>query len=738
MDELIAVNAVVEISTVNFEGYFRIIANDPEFQQVIFTEVYANKCRPQDIGRRLRGVLPPGITQRTARIFDIDRDLIESWSKLEEISAVIVKSEYKLLSSAKLSPSERKIYIERERAMAPFLDPVFLSAMLYQQNGLGRLIATAEKSGACSRPTIYRLWDLLCQFGLASASLNPRFDLSGARGQKRFTKPGGKKVGRKPLETKLYGEKDSQPGMSADWYATVLRVDSKIPRPKPKFSERCDKILLGFSTSLVHSSEGVIKEAPAIWTHPTARQIRHALDDYSRLKKLLDGTTTNHYVKNLRGYHGKSWEGVAGPGHTYAMDSTIGDIYLRSQLNRAWIIGRPVVYIVVDVWSTVVVGFYVCLTGPAWRTAAVGLFCTFAEPTLVEPLRGLRGDTNALHPRPGLPYRVLVDRGEYLSIGARKTGLDLGINFAIAPPRRPDMKGIVEVLNRIAKDDQYSFAPGAFDARRPELELKADPSKSAFTLPEYTQHLAWLFTMYNLRLTRRHRMDATMVAAGISPSPAGLWKFGHDVGIGYRKTQPEDLLITALLPQTKGHVSREGIFRGKLQYRNDVLEQQQWSTIAKNFGAIETQVHHFPGSVGKAWMPLRDSPGLLELTLSDQAVVPASFTEDDYLEMIVREQLNKTGRVHDDMVKRLETMQKSEIHSERAVKLTKQAELANRGATPTTSEARAIETSELRHGQLPSEPDSSPSERNEAADEVLAKHQQRYQGLMDQIITDYR
>ncbi|TBR56934.1 hypothetical protein B4U84_26175 [Westiellopsis prolifica IICB1] len=61
------------------------------------------------------------------------------------------------------------------------------------------------------------------------------------------------------------------------------------------------------------------------------------------------------------------------PGSLYQIDATIGDIYLVSSLDRNRLIGRPVVYLVVDVFSRLIVGFSVSLEGPSWLGAMLAL-----------------------------------------------------------------------------------------------------------------------------------------------------------------------------------------------------------------------------------------------------------------------------------------------------------------------------------------------------------------------------
>lgn len=55
-----------------------------------------------------------------------------------------------------------------------------------------------------------------------------------------------------------------------------------------------------------------------------------------------------------------------GPGTRFQIDATIADIYLVSGIDANRIIGRPVTYAIVDVYSRIVTGIYDGLEGPSW------------------------------------------------------------------------------------------------------------------------------------------------------------------------------------------------------------------------------------------------------------------------------------------------------------------------------------------------------------------------------------
>ena len=383
---------------------------------------------------------------------------------------------------------------------------------------------------------------------------------------------------------------------------------------------------------------------------------------------------------------------MAGPGHTFAIDSTVGDLFLRSSINRAWIIGRPIVYVIVDVWSTAVVGFYVCLTGPSWATAKISLFNATADQSLIADLWGYEA-VQVLDPAPTLCHALLCDRGEYLSQGHRETALKLKLrDTQYTPPYRGDLKGNVEVLHRIAKDAQFTFIPGAIDARREELELrKIDPRTCTFTLRDYVHFLHYLFKGYNLSAPRDHRLDQEMIAMGVSPSPAGLWNWGHAMGIGYRQHTTTTDLITTLLPMRSATVLKSGIRCDQCDYSSTEVEEGHWTTLARNYGSWEIPAYRYPGTMGSIWTPNPQDAGLLRLRLSDQANVSRLSTADEWADALAVKAANREAAAHDSTMHALATLKEIQRLRDEAATKTEEALARAAGSSPTMGDARALE-----------------------------------------------
>ena len=67
------------------------------------------------------------------------------------------------------------------------------------------------------------------------------------------------------------------------------------------------------------------------------------------------------YQQTSRAIIGNSIQDTLAPSDLYQIDSTILDVYIVSKLNRNLIIGRPVLYLIIDTYSRMIVGMNVTI-----------------------------------------------------------------------------------------------------------------------------------------------------------------------------------------------------------------------------------------------------------------------------------------------------------------------------------------------------------------------------------------
>lgn len=677
---------------------FRVVLTDKYFDIAVLANIDIEKELEPELGGRKRN---EKIMKRKAGPPPNIGELI--WTKITgladlETQGLVrkVEIESKQAYLRKLSPSNEVIFQTRLNAMSSFLDLDQLSENLFSYHSIAKLVEAAAEKSKCSKPAIYRWFSLLCREGFTENSLRPKLNRCGAPGQLRPCEVGGrKKPGRKTIKEKSAPNSSIkiQPGMNANWRHLIMAADRKIPTPKPKFPDRYQQIIeSSFLKRFTQIDGKLIPSALVQGEYPNRSQVRRVLEtELPRLQRIIEKTTKAHFQRTFRGMTGRNWKGVAGPGHTWAIDSTIGDIYLRSSINRAWIIGRPVVYIIVDIWSTAIVGFYVCLMGPSWDMAKLALFSAAADPTLIGELWDYQPIVS-LNPLPTLPVVLMCDRGEYLSKAAKATGMKLIDCLSYAPPYRADLKGLVEVLHRIEKDKQYNWVPGSIDARRNEYELRRfDPTTSVLTLKEYTNYLHGIFSGYNLTADRTNRLDTHMIAAGTHPSPAGLWHWGHEVGIGTRKSISQEQLITDLLPKATARVTRQGLRFSRLTYESETINQEQWTAISRNFGSWELDAFYYSGSASRIWTPNLEKTGLIEHTLSQQTLASREQTFDEIADAFMYGKTNTAELAHWNLMRNLEIRKNANDIIAQAKIMTDEAIKKNIGAIPNITASRSVE-----------------------------------------------
>ena len=735
----LTLNAVVRIIDEDIGGLYRVVALPPAegvaFLFCLQQQSSVGHGHPDTIEHPIR----PDIN-KSEKLVRIPLDVLWNLTQREQLITLAFEPDPKLLIRAEfLTAREKQIFDRRFELARPFLDHDRVCEALLSSRGIGKLIAEIRRHKKVARSSLYRLWELLCQYGFDAGSLNPRFDRCGAPGKLRpineMTKKNQprKKSGRKSNKERLgIDEPFPQQGVTREMRTKVLASYRVFKRdPKLKFPALYTKIIDNcFVTRVRQTSAGPMIVPPIQGTFPNEQQIRRIITvEEGKLGTKLRGTTKGHFNRNYRGLVGTAWDGIAGPGHVYAIDSTTADIYLRSSINRAWCVGRPIVYVVVDVWSTAVTGFYVCLRAPSWETAKVALFSSISDPVMISELRG-NAHMSSLCPPPAAPHAFLCDRGEYLSAGALGTGEELGINMQYNPAYRPDLKGLVEVLNRITKDQQFQFIPGAIDARRKEVELRSNPRDAIFTLQEYVHYLTEVFALYNFCSDRTHRITTAMMSAGVDPTPAGLWKYGHEVGIGYQKSISRSKLITRLLPMQSATISRNGLFFGRLKYESSTIQEKEWTAHARNFGATHIQMHYYPGNTSKIWWIDKDSYGLTTFDLSPAALAPPGISIDEWLDAWAYDKLKKPDLKYQRAVANLNHHHRTKSRIEEAREMTREAEATSDYPDIGTRDARNLENL-LHHQAQPPGVQENPGNTNLQAEPLSNS----YERMMDELFS---
>jgi hypothetical protein len=311
------------------------------------------------------------------------------------------------------------------------------------------------------------------------------------------------------------------------------------------------------------------------------------------------------YNTKMRPITGVSSHMSFGPGYLYQIDSTIANIYLVSALDRTRIIGRPVLYSIIDVYSIALAGFCVTLEGPSWLSGIMALDNAFSNKVELCAAYGIEIEESEW-PIGGLPKGLLADRGEFEGYDADRLVDALDIHVHNTGPFRPDWKGYVERHFGIADERTAKFMPGYVP---PMGHSRGDPDydlKAAFTLDEFRMLLTLHALDYNMNYyLKNYRKSEFMISNHVKRYPLDIWEYGIK-RTGLLTDLPRDTVRLNLLPRVTGSVTPAGIHfpQTNLYYDSDYILEQGWLSRAREKGKTPIEFVHDPRTTKFIYLPI--------------------------------------------------------------------------------------------------------------------------------------
>lgn len=417
---------------------------------------------------------------------------------------------------------------------------------LFDRRTRGGIIKAIMECHGVTNQTVYRLLRRYWQRGMCQNALLPDYVNSGARGKRR-----------KPNQAKLGRPRVVREGRGINVTPDIERIFRLVIEErllKEKHPSIPDAFAAGLNLLRAASPKLSINDLP------TLAQFRYFYErEYHFTKTLPRRMSAVDFAKDIRPISGTSTAETLGPGHRYQIDATIADIYLVSAQDRSLIVGRPVVYIVIDVFSRIVVGMYIGFEGPSWVSAMVALANTVADK--VEYCRQFEVEIDAGHwPVKGLPDVLLADKGELNGTKVEAFSRAFGVRIENAPARRGDAKGIVERYFRTVQTSFKPYASGVVEEttsrKRGGRDYRLDAS---LTLREFTSIIIGAVLWHNNFHTLSKYDRTAGMPSDLPAIPIMLWNWGLANLTGRLRTAPEDLVRVNLLPHEQASVSELGI-----------------------------------------------------------------------------------------------------------------------------------------------------------------------------------
>jgi hypothetical protein len=546
-EPLLAINTLVQIDGDPATRVVRVLWREPvriADSRIVVIDIWDPQAYPEwMLDAELNAGLADGFVRtvrqdpHAARVQRHDADLLEGERKLRD-------RRYGIIEQLVTDPDHKILYDE------------FRGAEI-------RRVAVEAGVDLKTVRALLRLW---WQGGQTPSALLPDYRKSGGRGIPRTStvKPDGPKRGRKrdPVE----GKEDIT-GPNIDERARRLLVlggkkfieGEKLSRPDAYTTTLEHYFAVGHELMPDGRLGGII---PPEDERPTQRQFEYHYDqnrDPERAITKREGR--KRFLLQHRPLIGDTSPLALWPGALYEVDSTWADLGILSSLRRNRVIGRPILYVVRDRFSRMIVGFYVALEGPNWAGLKGALYCAFTDKAAWCRRFGRQlapGEWECAH----LSDRMIGDRGpaELLSANADFLIQHFFIRADTAAPSRPDWKPVAESFFDLVNNHGTAWTPGAIHGPRGRGER--DPRLHAVhTLRSYYQLVLEIVLYYNnYHWLEGYEPDAEVAYDQVPLIPAELWKWGiKNRGSALRVADPEQVRL-ALMRNEEATLSRWGAY----------------------------------------------------------------------------------------------------------------------------------------------------------------------------------
>jgi putative transposase len=519
---------------------------------------------------------------------------------------------------------------------------------IFQFYGRNSPVTALVKSKRCSQSKAYRELRRYLQRGQMKNANLPLYDNCGWRDRLDNPKAAQKKQGRPSKVSAATGESRginiTRHILQAFRDGIALFYDKRLSAPLSRaFQQTLEKF---FNCGYHQNKNGVwVASLPPAHELPTYRQFKYW---YNKERKPRQSQVarrgTARFNLSGRAKLGNSTQMAYGPGSVFQVDATIGDVYLLSSLNRRWIIGRPVIYFIIDLFSRLIVGLSIALEGPSWLGAMLALensvmdkvaFCAEYDISIEY------SDWTTHH----LPEALMADRGEFEGYNADQLVNAFSTRVYNTSPYRADLKGVVEQHIDISNEKTIHWLPGRVRKReRGDRDYRLD---AALTLWEFRKIMTLAALHHNHhQYIEDYPLEADMIADRVEPFPINLWRWGLKHRSGCLRKQDIETVRLNLLPEAEASVTQNGIYFSNLHYTSELALKEQWFERAGERGTWKIPVAHDPRTRSRIYLRLDNGKRLetCHLVPGDKAFLDRDWYEtlDEFESRKQRIEVNQT------------------------------------------------------------------------------------------------
>jgi len=427
---------------------------------------------------------------------------------------------------------------------------------------------------------IYRALSEYWCFGQTINALLPKYENCGAPGEEKST---DKEQRGKPKKQPIFGFSERKGIAVTEEHKKEIRtaIEKFYKKRKIKvISKVYRKYLNEFYKSEVENAAKE-KRTPNVISIAQFRYWFKMLFDYVVDEKVTIGDVK--WDMHKRALLSGVSELVSGPGDCYEIDATVADVYVVSKFNRSRVLGRPVIYVVVDRGSRIVAGVFVDLVYASWDAAKQALLNAFLPKKDFCAHYGIVIDEEDW-PCQGLPLGIVCDRGEMIGNAPEYHIPPMGIKLDFAAPIRADWKAVVErrfgIVNKEALHDLDGTTLG-----KPRGRMDPDPKqKAVHTLDEVTKIIVQDFIEFNKTRYIEDILTPGMVTNDLEPTPINFWKYHESRHMHSLSVVDEEQARVELMHAAKARITAHGINFEGMYYSCEEAEKNNWFELARATG----------------------------------------------------------------------------------------------------------------------------------------------------------
>lgn len=262
-------------------------------------------------------------------------------------------------------------------------------------------------------------------------------------------------------------------------------------------------------------------------------------------------------------------------------DHTPLDINVLHDETRT-LLGRPVLTILIDHYSRMVMGFQISFEEPSYASAAMAIGSAVLQKDDLLEFYGVEGDW----PAHGVMESMVADNGsEFWSENLDMAISEVGSVLQYAPVRSPNYKGVVERFFLTLKTGLIDSLPGKTNGVGNGSDEYIAEKEAKLTLTEFKERfLKWLVNIYH---RESHGKE--------EKSPLDIW---NESAREFPVVEEDVKRIETILMCTDTRTLR----RSGIQYENLEYNSEPLRDIYRREGVVELMIKYNPFDIGHIYV----------------------------------------------------------------------------------------------------------------------------------------